>query len=125
MSSARSGTAILVIVMALTACSSPGADGSYELAEFSISGPTTTSSGEQTLEVTNSGEFSHTLLVTDIQGGVVAATELIPAGETGELTLDLEPGRYSFTCRIVAQDSDGNIVDHFEAGMSTTVIAET
>jgi small subunit ribosomal protein S19 len=66
------------------------------------------------------GEFSLTR-VTDSSGGVVAATPLVQPGETAALEVDLAPGRYSFTCRIVAEDPDGNIVDHYEAGMNTLV----
>jgi hypothetical protein len=51
----------------------------------------------------------------------VAATGLIPAGASVDLGLDLEVGTFSFTCRIVAQDGEGGLIDHFESGMSTTV----
>jgi hypothetical protein len=71
--------------------------------------------------VHNSGEFPHTLVVTDETGTVDAATSLIPSCESTSLELDLDPGLYSVTCRIVAQTLDGDIIDHFEAGMHATL----
>jgi len=64
------------------------------------------------------------MVVTDETGSVVATTSLIPPGESTSLPLDLDPGLYSVTCRIVAQTPDGDIVDHFESGMHTTLRVE-
>lgn len=111
-------------LLAVTGCA-PVADArSFELVEFEVDGPATLSSSTTSVDVTNSGQFPHTLVVTDIDGSVVAATALIQAGETAGLELDLQPGAYSFTCRIVAQNSEGAIIDHFEAGMHATVSVE-
>lgn len=111
-------------VLALSGCT-PVADGrSFELVEFEVDGPATLSTSTTSVDVTNSGQFPHTLVVTDTDGSVVAATSLIQPGETAGLELDLKPGAYSFTCRIVAQDSEGAIIDHFEAGMHATVSVE-
>ena len=38
--------------------------------------------------------------------------------------VDLAAGVYSFTCRIVAQDSEGALIDHFESGMHASVRVE-
>lgn len=118
----------LVVVVALllgTSCS-PGASGEarYELGEFFISGPSTLSEQPGSLTVENTGEFPHTLVVTRPGGGVVAATDVVPPGQTLTLDLDLGPGPYQFTCRIVAQGSDGSLVDHYERGMHTMVSVE-
>ena len=104
-----------------TACSATAAEGTFDLVEFSVDGPAELSSETRSVTVTNSGEFPHTLVVTDEEGTAVAATSLIQAGESTELPLDLDSGRYSFTCRIVAQTTDGDLVDHYEEGMSATV----
>lgn len=112
----------LVLVVVGSGCSSPTTEaGSFDLVEFEIIGPTDLPADTQSIDVANSGEFPHTLVVTDVAGGVAAATSLIQPGERVDLELDLEPGRYSFTCRIVAQTSEGDLVDHFEAGMLATV----
>lgn len=81
-------------------------------------------SGQSNLTVSNSGEFAHTLVIADRTGTVLAATGLIQPGETTELDVDLSNGQFQFTCRIVAQKPDGELVDHFEAGMSTIVRVE-
>lgn len=107
----------LLVVACSTSSSAPG----FALDEFSISGPENLPTGTQKLMVANSGELPHTLVVTDATGGVVAATDVIPPGEESAIQLTLEEGRYSFTCRIVAQNDEGGLVDHFEAGMSAMV----
>jgi len=111
-------------LLAVSGCT-PVADArSFELVEFAVDGPATLSTSTTSVGVINSGQFPHTLVVTDTDGSVVAATTLIQPGETAGLELDLQPGTYSFTCRIVAQDSEGAIIDHFEAGMHAAVSVE-
>lgn len=110
------------LLVALAACSGSAATGSgFDLAEWRVAGPGEMSADTNSVEVSNSGSLPHTLVVTDSSGHVMAATDLIGPGDSTELALDLDPGTYSFTCRIVAQDSEGEIVDHFEAGMNATV----
>lgn len=119
----RSAQLVLVglLLVVLGGCSPSPTTDSFDLAEWHVEGPGQLDSGETSLMVTNSGSFQHTLVVTDSAGDVVAATDLIEPGESTELSLDLEPGRYSFTCRIVGQSPEGEIVDHFEAGMNQAV----
>jgi len=113
---------IALILMALAGCSETGGGpSSYLLDEFSIDGPGRLGDGIETVTIGNEGEFPHTLVVTDETGNVMAATSLIQSGESTSLTLDLDPGMYSVTCRIVTQTPDGDIVDHFEAGMHATL----
>lgn len=110
------------LLVALTACSGSAApETGFDLAEWQIAGPEEMSADSGSAVVSNSGSLPHTLVVTDPSGHVMAATDLIDPGDSTEIALDLDPGTYSFTCRIVAQDSEGGIVDHFEAGMNTTV----
>ncbi len=113
---------VAALLVALAACSGSAAtESGFDLAEWQIAGPGQMSADTGSVDVSNSGTLPHTLVVTDSSGNVMAATDLIGPGDTTELTLDLDPGTYSFTCRIVAQDPEGEIVDHFEAGMNTTV----
>lgn len=93
----------------------------YQLGEFFISGPSALSPGTSQISVENSGEFPHTLVVSTPNGSVVTATELVMPGETATLDLELAPGTYQFTCRIVGQGPDGELVDHYERGMHATV----
>jgi uncharacterized cupredoxin-like copper-binding protein len=116
--------ALVAGLLTASGCSSSSTGSSYDLVEFAIDGPTQLAPGNHSLEVSNSGEFPHTLVVTDASGAVVAATDLVQSGESTQLPVDLQTGRYSFTCRIVAQTPNGDIADHFEAGMSTTVTVE-
>lgn len=110
----------------LAACGSGSEAGEpvYDLTEFAINGPETTLSDGGAIRVTNSGEFPHTLVISDSTGQVVAGTDLIQPGEAVELDIALPPGEFQFTCRIVAETPDGDLVDHFEAGMSETVVVE-
>jgi hypothetical protein len=73
------------------------------------------------IEVLNEGSRWHTLVVSKVGAETVAATPIIPPGTTHHLKLDLEPGIYEFTCRLVATKDDGALVDHFELGMVTRV----
>ena len=114
-------TVLALVVAIATACSSTTTESTFDLAEFSVNGPAELSAETRSVTVANSGEFPHTLVVTDEEGSAVAATALIQPGESAELPIDLDSGRYSFTCRIVAQTTDGDLVDHYEEGMSATV----
>jgi hypothetical protein len=111
-----------IVLLALAGCSETGGGpSSYVLDEFSVDGPGRLGDGIETVTVDNGGEFPHTLVVTDGTGNVMAATSLIQSGESASLALDLDPGMYSVTCRIVTETPDGDIVDHFEAGMHATL----
>lgn len=110
------------LALLLGSCSG-GASGSarYTLGEFFINGPAMLADTGDGITVENSGEYSHTLVVTRPDGQVVAASGLVGAGETITLDFDLEPGAYQFTCRIVGQDGEGRLIDHYERGMHTAV----
>lgn len=109
------------IVAGLVSCSGNAVTDHFELVEFAIHGPNQLDMGNGSVVVANSGAFAHTLVVTDSESRVVTATSLLQPGESVDLDLDLEPGKYSFTCRIVVQTPDGDLVDHFERGMATSV----
>lgn len=111
----------IVIVAGLVSCSGDAVTDHFELVEFAVHGPTQLDMGTEAVVVANSGTFPHTLVVTDSESRVVTASSLLQPGESVDLDLDLESGTYSFTCRIVVQTPDGDLVDHFERGMATSV----
>lgn len=115
-------TLALALVLALPACTQAASEAStYELAEFTIDGPSDLGASVSTLTVTNTGEFPHTLVIAEADGSVVTATDMIQPGEAVVIDVDLGSGSYQFTCRIVGQKPDGTIVDHYEEGMVRTV----
>lgn len=116
---------LTLTAIVLAACTS-GAPMSSDigLSEFDLRMQPSLTSGATTLDIQNDGEFGHTVVVADESGRIVAATALIGSGETGELSVDLAPGRYEFTCRIVFQNEDGSISDHYEQGMHASVTVE-
>lgn len=116
--------AMVVLALSIAACSDSAAGTAFDLTEFSIEGAASLSPGSNSLQVTNRGEFPHTLVVTESDGSVVEATSLIQPGETVDVDLDLQVGTYSFTCRIVTQTDDGRVVDHYEEGMTASVNVE-
>lgn len=109
---------LIVLLTLLSGCTAASSGGSsFVLDEGRIDGPETISEGTTTLEISNVGEFNHTLLVTDADGNVLAATEVVPPGTDTALSVNLEAGVYQVSCRLVGQDGDGNIIDHYEIGM--------
>jgi hypothetical protein len=114
---------LVLLITVLGACSEPGVSSSeIEVGEFWISaGDRVLQAGTIDLSIENYGEFPHTLVVSDAAGIVIAATDLIgPEAET-ELTVNLAPGSYMLTCRIVKGLEDGTVVDHYQEGMAASV----
>jgi hypothetical protein len=116
-------TALVLLFGLLGACGGQGvADTEVEIGEFWISpGDGVLRAGTVELLVENYGEFSHTLVISDASGTVIGATDLIGSGATTVLTVDLLPGSYTFTCRIVKGLDDGTFVDHYQQGMTASV----
>ena len=110
-------TALAVVACAQTSSSDPV----YHLSEFTVSGPDLVTAGAGVVGVTNEGEYPHTLVITGEDGEVMAASELIQPGASAYLDVDLSDGVYYFTCRIVTETPTGEIIDHYEQGMSRTV----
>jgi uncharacterized cupredoxin-like copper-binding protein len=117
---------IVAALLSMTACS--GAEGSGSqigvvLEEFSI-GLTESAwaAGPISLDVDNRGEFSHTVVVTSETGTVIETSPVLAPGDSASIELDLEPGTYHLTCRIVAETPDGDLVDHYEHGMHAAVV---
>jgi plastocyanin len=67
--------------------------------------------GETTFTVSNEGEFPHAL---EIEGnGIEEETDELAAGESGSITVDLEPGEYELYCPVG---------DHRDRGMEGTLV---
>jgi plastocyanin len=67
--------------------------------------------GETTFTVSNEGEFPHAL---EIEGnGIEEETEELGPGDSGSVTVDLEPGEYELYCPVG---------DHREQGMVGTLV---
>ena len=116
---------LLAILIATVACTaSDFISDEFILDDGSIGGPERVLTGQQTLRISNVGEFIHTLVVTDQQGNVVAATDVIPPGASASLAVDLSAGEYLVSCRLVTQTPDGSILDHFEIGMWRNIKAD-
>jgi plastocyanin len=79
--------------------------------KFDPADVTVDAAGKVTFTVSNDGQQTHAL---EVEGnGVEEETDSIATGESGSLTVDLEPGEYEFYCPI-----DG----HREQGMEGTIV---
>ena len=95
--------------------------------------------GDVTFEIENKGQETHEFVViktdlgaldlpTEDDGSVsetgegmevVDEAEDIPAGESVDLTVSLEPGHYVLICNILEEEEDGEHESHFQMGMRT------
>ncbi len=71
--------------------------------------------GKVTFEVTNTGTVEHEFEILDADGAVVDEVEGLVPGLTRDLTVDLQPGTYSYVCQIAG---------HEEAGMKGALIVD-
>lgn len=111
-----------VLLLGVSACApSATSESEVTLTEFAIVADQHLTAGEVSLSIINSGDFGHSLVVSSLDGTVITSTGVLAPGEEARLDLDLEPGRYVFTCRIVVQTPDGEIVDHYARGMAADV----
>ena len=90
--------------------------------KFDPSDVTVDAGGKVTFTVSNDGEETHAL---EVEGnGVEEETESIAPGESGTLTVDLEPGEYEFYCPIDGHRERGKegkvVVGGSSAGAGST-----
>jgi hypothetical protein len=117
--------ALALLVVAGCSVETGGTD-HFVLSEWAIEGPSRMVAADaMALTIENQGEFRHTLLVTSETGEVVGATGVVDSGDVVSLAVDLDAGTYSFSCRIVTEDDEGNLSDHYERGMFHTVVVES
>ena len=111
-----------VLVACATASAEPVAVDHVALDEFTIeTGGDAWQAGSIRLSIDNVGERDHTLVISREDGEVVAATDIVEPGAVLEFDVDLGSGTYELTCRIVVEGGNGQIFDHFEQGMHTTI----
>lgn len=109
---------VALVLMASCAGETASSAIDLDLYEFGITPSSTVfETGTVDLRATNSGRFAHTIVITDPSGSVVAASDLIPPGETITMTIDLAEGGYEISCRIVSTSPDDELFDHYEQGM--------
>ena len=93
-----------------------GAGGTVEISETEFKldpSDATASAGTVTFNVSNDGEIVHNL---EVEGnGVEEVSDDFQPGQSGKLTVDLEPGTYELYCAID---------DHAEQGMEGTLTVE-
>lgn len=94
-----------------------------ELDDFYIEPASVTwAAGMIHLSVFNEGRAPHSLIISTQDGTqVVAALNPLATDETAEMSIELSPGIYTLTCRIVGQTADGQLVDHYARGMAATI----
>lgn len=116
---------ILTLILIGACGGTPSVQGSptVELNEFSITADGVFEAGHNEITVHNEGNFSHTVVIADKNGTVIDVTGLIAAGESSVFSVDLDPGTYELSCRIVVQTDDGKLIDHYHEGMKTTIQA--
>lgn len=115
---------LVVVALLVVACGPQAGSAAIDLDlyEFGITSSSEVyEPGTVELAVTNSGEFGHTVLVTSESGEILLASDIIPPGESVDLTVELDDGSYQISCRIVTAGDDGTVFDHYERGMITTI----
>ena len=69
--------------------------------------------GRAVIELANFGQDAHDLRLQRVGARHIAGTRVVEAGDRAELTVKLQPGRYSFWC---------SLADHRARGMSATIV---
>jgi plastocyanin len=85
-------------------------DGALEFEQESLTAP----AGEVTIDFENASSVPHDVVIEDSEGNDVGGTEVITGG-TDSVTLELEPGDYTFYC---------SVPGHREAGMEGPMTVE-
>jgi uncharacterized cupredoxin-like copper-binding protein len=136
--------ATVALLLSAAGCGDDDDDGGAEvdvvLSEFIVDpGEDSVEAGEVTFALDNQGGETHEFVVVEgasaddlpvdddgafEEDSVLAEVEEIDAGETAELTLDLEPGDYVLLCNIVEEEEDGEVESHFAEGMHATFTVE-
>ena len=137
--------AIAVLLLSAAGCGDDdddeGAEVDVVLSEFIVDpAEDSVEAGEVTFALDNQGGEPHEFLVVEAASaddvpvdddgafdegadGVVDEVEDIEAGDTAELTLDLEAGDYVLLCNIV-EEEDGEAESHFAEGMHADFTVE-
>jgi uncharacterized cupredoxin-like copper-binding protein len=149
--SSLAGVAMAVLLLSAAGCGDDDDDGDegagvdVVLSEFIVDpAQDTAAAGEVTFALDNQGGETHEFVVVEAasaddlpvdddsafdeeafgEDNVLGEVEEIEAGDTAELTLDLEAGDYLLLCNIVEEEEDGEVESHFAEGMHTTFTVE-
>jgi plastocyanin len=102
-----------------TAADTGGGETTVAMTEYEFDPNDLSVASGDTLALDNEGELPHNLTIVEGEptggGAEVAASDDIPAGESGTMTVDAEPGDYGFLCTIPG---------HAEQGMTGTIKVE-
>jgi plastocyanin len=79
-----------------------GGGATLELVDFAFSPTDLTVSSGDTLTLSNEGATPHTFTIAD-----EGIDEQVASGESGEVTIDLDPGSYDFVCTL--HESEGMV----------------
>lgn len=137
--------ATAVLLLSAAGCGDDDDDGGAEvdvvLSEFIVDpADDSVEAGEVTFALDNQGGETHEFVVVEAasaddlpvdddgafdeeafgEDNVLGEVEDIAAGDTAELTLDLEAGDYVLLCNIVEDEEGGEVESHFAEGMHTT-----
>jgi uncharacterized cupredoxin-like copper-binding protein len=141
--------ATAALLLSAAGCGDDDDDGGAEvdvvLSEFIVDpAAESVEAGEVTFALDNQGGETHEFVVVEAasaddlpvdddgafdeeafgEDNVLGEVEDIEAGDTAELTLDLESGDYVLLCNIVEEEEDGEVESHFAEGMHTTFTVE-
>jgi uncharacterized cupredoxin-like copper-binding protein len=141
--------AMAVLLLSAAGCGDDdddeGAEVDVVLSEFIVEpAEDSAAAGEVTFALDNQGGETHEFVVVEAasaadlpvdddgafdeetfgEDNVLGEVEEIEAGDTAELTLDLESGDYLLLCNIVEEEEDGEVESHFSEGMHTTFTVE-
>jgi plastocyanin len=102
-----------------TADDTGGGETSVAMTEYEFDPNDLSAASGDTLTLDNEGELPHNLTIVEGEptggGAEIAASDDIPGGESGTMTVDAEPGDYGFLCTIPG---------HAEQGMTGTIKVE-
>jgi len=95
-----------------TTAAGGGGATTVEMSEFEFDPSDVEVSAGDTITLDNTGQIPHNFTIVEgndpLGGGAeLAASDDVDAGDTGELTVDVEPGQYSFLCTIPGHAEDG------------------
>jgi plastocyanin len=102
-----------------TAADTGGGETTVAMTEYEFDPNDLSVASGDTLALDNEGELPHNLTIVEGEptggGAEIAASDDIPGGESGTMTVDAEPGDYGFLCTIPG---------HAEQGMTGTIKVE-
>ena len=97
-----------------TSTTAAGGGGSTEvgMTEFKFDPSDLEVTAGDTISLSNDGKIPHNFTIVEGNdptggGAELAASDDVSPGDTGDLTVDVEPGKYSFLCTIPGHAEDG------------------